>query len=177
MRLGANMPFIIFFLLISLPVIEVASIIQVSQWVGPLVTFLLLAASATFGLFLLRSQSLSLGRRMMRALQDGTPPEKALLDSGMMSLAGVLFMIPGFVTDIIAVLLLIPVARRQIGRWLAVGVRSRRAYWQTKSQPSSAAKPQRTEDVIDVEYTEVPRDAPPEPGAGRARESPWRRPD
>jgi UPF0716 protein FxsA len=170
------MPFVILFLLISLPVIEVASIIQVSQWVGPLVTFLLLAASATFGLFLLRSQSLSLGRRMMRALQDGTPPEKTLLDSGMMSLAAILFMIPGFVTDIIAVFLLIPVARGQIGRWLAMGVRSRRTYWQAKSEPSPA-KPHRGEDVIDVEFTEVPRDAPPEPGAGRARGSPWRRPD
>jgi UPF0716 protein FxsA len=169
------MPFIILFLLISLPVIEVASIIQVSHWVGPLVTFLLLAASATFGLFLLRSQSLSLGRRMMQAMQEGAPPEKALLDSGMMSLAAILFMIPGFVTDFIAVLLLIPIARRQIGRWLAAGVRSRRASWQVKSGPSPAAKPQRSEDVIDVEYTEVPKDAPPEPGAGRARESPWRR--
>ena len=38
------MPFLIFFLMISWPVLEVASIIQVSRWVGPLATFLLMGA-------------------------------------------------------------------------------------------------------------------------------------
>ena len=50
------MPFLIFFLMISWPVLEVASIIQMSLWVGPLITFLLLAAGFTFGAFLVRSQ-------------------------------------------------------------------------------------------------------------------------
>ncbi len=168
------MPFVFFFLLISLPVIEVASIIQVSHWVGPFVTFLLLAASATFGLFLLRSQSLLLGKRMMQALREGTPPEKTLLDSGMISLAGVLFMVPGFVTDVIALLLLIPVARKQIWRWLSIGAKNRGGAWQAKQQASADAKPHRADDVIDVEFTEVPRDAKPQPDAGHASETPWR---
>ncbi len=169
------MPFVILFFLISLPVIEVASIIQVSHWVGPLMTFLLLAASAVFGMFLLRTQSLSLGRRMMQSLREGTPPEKTLLDSGMISLAAVLFMVPGFVSDIIAILLLIPVARQQIWRWLSLGAKSRARTWQANQQSSGAQeKPHRADDVIDVEFTEVPRDANPHPGAGQASETPWR---
>ncbi len=168
------MPFIILFLLISLPVIEVASIVQVSHWVGPFMTFLLLAASAAFGMFLLRTQSLLLGRRMMQALQEGTPPEKTLLDSGMIFLAAVLFMVPGFVTDIIAILLLIPVARKQIWRWLSIGAKNRGGAWQAKQQASGQKKPHRADDVIDVEFTEVPRDAKPHPGAGQASETPWR---
>ncbi len=106
------MPYLIFFLIISLPVIEVASIIQVSRWVGPFATFLLLAAGATFGLFLIRSQGTAMGRRALEAMQAGTPPEQALLGSGAVIAAGVLFMIPGFFTDILALLLLIPAARR-----------------------------------------------------------------
>src|ERR1700758_116963 len=81
------MPFLIFFLLISLPVLEVASIVEVSRWNGPLVTFLLLAASVTFGIFLIRSQSAMAGGRMMAALQAGTPPEEPLLDTGAIMLA------------------------------------------------------------------------------------------
>ena len=118
------MPFIILFLLISLPVIEVASIVQVSRWIGVVPTFLLLAASATFGVFLIRSQSLLLGSRIMQAMREGVPPEKPMLDSGMISLAGALFMIPGFFTDILALPLLIPAARQQIWRGIAFGFSS-----------------------------------------------------
>ena len=75
------MPFIIFFFIVSLPVIEVASIVQVSRWVGPFVTFLLLAASVAFGAFLIRSQSLKVGQKVMEAMRAGTPPEEPLLDS------------------------------------------------------------------------------------------------
>jgi UPF0716 protein FxsA len=169
------MPFLIFFLLISLPVLEVASIVEVSRWVGPLATFLLLAASITFGIFLIRSQSMMAGRRVLAAMQAGTPPEETLLDTGAIMLAGVLFMIPGFVSDILALFLLLPAARRLIWRGMSLGflgrVRARRAGRQPQPDP---AKPHRADDAIDVEFTEVPRD---QGGDGtRVRpDSPWGR--
>ena len=76
------MPFLIFFLLISWPVLEVASIIQVSRWVGPLATFLLLAGGSAFGAFVVRSQSRVVALRVMQAVRSGTPPEKPLLEGG-----------------------------------------------------------------------------------------------
>jgi UPF0716 protein FxsA len=170
------MPFLIFFLLISLPVLEVASIVEVSRWIGPLATFLLLAASVTFGIFLIRSQSAMAGRRMMAALQAGTPPEEPLLDTGAIMLAGVLFMIPGFVSDILALFLLLPAARRLMWRGMSLGLRGRARVWRTERQPRhKPAKPHRADDAIDVEFTEVPRDPG---GAGpRARQdSPWGKP-
>jgi UPF0716 protein FxsA len=169
------MPFIIFFLIISLPVIEVASIIEVSRWVGPFVTFLLLAASVAFGAFLIKSQSLTMGRRVMEAMQAGTPPEEPLLDSGSIILAGMLFMIPGFVTDILALFLLLPEARRLIWRGISYAMRGRTRTVRTRARPGAqAGKPKRADDVIDVEFTEVPRKGNPENG-GR-RESPWGKP-
>lgn len=167
------MPFIIFFLLISLPVLEVASIVQVSRWIGGVPTFLLLAAGVALGMFLIRSQSLLVGRRVMEAMRAGAPPEKTLLDSGMVSLAGVLFMIPGFFSDILAVLLLIPAARRRIWGGMAYGFRGR---WQTvRTQPRpepSQRKPQSASEVIDVEFTEVKPDAAAAPGTS-TRDSLW----
>jgi UPF0716 protein FxsA len=171
------MPFIIFFLVISLPVLEVASIVEVSRWVGPLVTFLLLAASVTFGAFLIRSQSLVVGRRVMEAMRAGTPPEKAMLDSGTISLAGVLFMIPGFFTDIVAILLLIPAARRSIWRGLSYGLRVRRPSWQPRPRSeSSQQKPKQAEDVIDVDFSEVPHDQSRGAASAKRGDSPWNKP-
>ena len=120
------MPFFIFFLMISWPVLEVASIIQVSKWVGPLTTFLLLAAGFAFGAFLIRTQSRVVGMRVMEAMRTGAAPEKTLLDSGTVSLAGVLFMIPGFVSDAVAVLLLIPAVRSYMWRGVSYGLHGTR---------------------------------------------------
>jgi UPF0716 protein FxsA len=172
------MPFVILFLIISLPVIEVASIVQVSRWIGAVPTFLLLAASATFGVFLIRSQSISLSTRILQAMREGAPPEKPILDSGMVALAGLLFMVPGFFTDFLALLLLIPAARRQIFRGMAFGFRSGGRAWRVKTQSGpKREEPQRADDVIDVEFTEVPPERPGHGQTGQAdhADSPWRR--
>jgi UPF0716 protein FxsA len=164
------MPFLIFFLVISLPVIEVASIVEVSRLVGPFATFLLLAGGVAFGMFLIRTQSMIVGRRALEAMQAGTPPEGALLDSGSVIFAGVLFMIPGFFTDLLALLLLLPVARRLIWGGISYGIRRRRGTTQAHEWSGPPPKPRRSEDVIDVDFTEVP----PEAGDGTGRkDSPW----
>lgn len=167
------MPFLILFLIVSLPVIEVASIVQVSRWVGPYATFLLLAAGVAFGAYLIRSQSMTMGRRALQAMQAGAPPEQALQDSGAAIFAGVLFMIPGFFTDILALLLLLPVARRSIWRAISFGMRGRTFTAQTRtwSKPPPP-KPHRSDDVIDVDFTELPREQAPGEGGGR-KDSPW----
>ncbi len=175
------MPFIIFFLMISWPVLEVASIVQMSRWIGPLATFLLLAGGVAFGAFLIRSQSRVVGLRVMEAMRAGAPPEKTLLDSGTVTLAGLLFMIPGFVSDAVAFMLLIPSMRNMIWRGASYGFRSTGPYrssrpqarpepqWNKKPQP----KPKRAEDVIDVEFTEVPRDQSSGGADAKRTDSPW----
>jgi UPF0716 protein FxsA len=173
------MPFFIFFLMISWPVLEVASIIQVSKSVGPLLTFLLLAAGFAFGAFLIRSQSRVVGARVMEAMRTGAAPEKTLLDSGTVSLAGVLFMIPGFVSDGIAVLLLIPAVRSFMWQGVSYGFQARGRPTpspQPRPEPGfkqSPPKPKRAEDVIDVEFTEVPRDQSGGASNANRSDSPW----
>lgn len=168
------MPFFILIAFLLLPLIEVASIIQVSRWIGVLPTLTLLVAFACLGLYLIRSQSILLGGRIVEAMRQGVPPEKPLLDSGVVSLAGFLFMIPGFVTDILALLLLIPLARRQIWRGIAFVVRSRFRTWEASAQRGKTGH-SRHDDVIDVEYTEVPPEKDGKQGQG-SQDSPWRTP-
>jgi UPF0716 protein FxsA len=169
------MPFLIFFFILSLPVLEVASIVEVNRWIGPVMTFLLLAASVTFGAFLIRSQSMTMGRRVMRAMQEGTAPEQALLDSGAITLAGVLFMIPGFFSDVLALIVLLPAARRLAWRGVSFGMRGRASRLRPGGLREGKDKPRRADDVIDVEFTEVP----PQRGNGGAsprQDSPWSKP-
>ncbi len=171
------MPFLIFFFLISLPVLEVASIVEVSRWIGPLATFLLLAASAALGIVLIRSQSLTVGRRMMEAMRTGAPPERTLLDSGTITFAGVLLMIPGFITDVLALILLIPSARQWIWRGMSFGMRGSVRSWRARAGSGADAQRDHPEgDVIDVEYSEVPKDAPAGPSGMARGDSPWTRP-
>ena len=175
------MPFLILFLMISWPVLEVASIIQMSRWVGSLETFLLLVAGFAFGAFLVHSQSRRVGLRMVQAMRMGAPPEKALLDSGTVTLAGFLFMIPGFVSDTVAAFLLFPQVRDVIWRGLSYGLRSGQPVRrQGRAEPQTARrqeKPHRADNVIDAEFTEVPRDQTS--GASRAKRSdtPWGKPE
>ena len=167
------MPFLIFFLVISLPVIEVASIVEVSRWVGPFATFLLLAAGVAFGAFLIRSQSRAMGRRVFEAMQAGTPPEQPMLDSASVVFAGLLFIIPGFFTDLLAILLLLPEARRLIWRGISFGMRGRKSTVRTRVQTEPPPKPHRAADVIDVEFTEVPKERDNGDGGGGRQDSPW----
>jgi UPF0716 protein FxsA len=175
------MPFLIFFLMISWPVLEVASIIQVGKWVGPLMTFLLLAGGFAFGAFLIRSQSRVVGLRIMEAMRSGAPPEKPLLDSGTVSLAGLLFMIPGFFSDALALLLLFPPFRSFMWRGASFGFRVRRGGASPQPRPEPGfkqppPKPKRAEDVIDVEFTEVPRDESGGASNAKRADSPWGKP-
>jgi UPF0716 protein FxsA len=175
----APMPFLIFFLIISWPVLEVASIIQVNLWVGPLATFLLLAGGFAFGAFLIRSQSRIVALRVMQAVRSGAPPEKPLLESATVTLAGILFMIPGFVSDAVAVLLLVPQIRDLIWRGLSYGFRGGRPVRrQPRPEPQTARrqeKPHRADDVIDVEFTEVPRGQSSGASSAKRSDSPWGR--
>ncbi len=170
------MPFLIFFLVISLPVIEVASIVEVSRLVGPLATFLLLAAGVAFGAFLIRTQSMTMGRRAYEAMQAGTRPEQTMLDGTAVIFAGLLFIIPGFFTDLLALFLLLPKARRVIWRGVSFGMRGRGSTMRTRTRVwTEPPKPHRSDDVIDVDFTEVPRDNNSGDGTGR-KDTPWGKP-
>lgn len=174
------MPFLILFLMISWPVLEVVLIIRMSQWVGPLETFLLLAAGFVFGAFLVHSQSRVVGLRVVQAIRSGAPPEKALIESGTVTLAGFLFMIPGFLSDVLAALLLVPQMRDLIWRGLSSGLRSGQPVRrQGGGEPQAGRrpdKPHRADDVIDVDFTEVPRGEGGGASSAKRSDSPWGKP-
>jgi UPF0716 protein FxsA len=98
-------------ILILLPAIEIATFIAVGRQIGVLATLGLVFLTSMAGLTLLRVQGLGVLERLRKGMQAGESPEKPLVHGAMIVVAGLLLVIPGFITDAIGFLLFIPAVR------------------------------------------------------------------
>ncbi len=101
-------------LFIILPLVEIALFIQVGGLIGTLPTVLLVVATAAAGIALLRHQGLATLRRAQDTLGRGEVPALSLLEGAALLVAGALLLTPGFLTDALGFLLLIPPLRRRL---------------------------------------------------------------
>jgi UPF0716 protein FxsA len=117
-------------LFIIVPLAELYVILKVGDAIGALWTIALLAGDSVLGALLLRAQGRSVWRRFNEALASGRMPHREVID-GVLVIFGSAFLItPGFLTDIVGLLLLIPPTRalirrllaRRLGRRVAVGI-------------------------------------------------------
>lgn len=98
-------------LLIALPLAEIAVFILVGQYIGILPVLALIFLTAAAGSILLRVQGLAVLRRLAEETEAGRTPARELVHGGMIVLAGLFLLTPGFVTDTIGLLLFIPAVR------------------------------------------------------------------
>jgi UPF0716 protein FxsA len=98
-------------LFIAVPIAELAILIQVGQAIGVWWTIVLLVADAVLGSLLARSQGRATWRRFNAALQAGRPPAREVLDGALVLFGGALLLTPGFLSDILGLLLLLPPTR------------------------------------------------------------------
>jgi UPF0716 protein FxsA len=131
---------IVFLALIAVPIVELYVIVQVGQEIGVLPTLALLVVLSMSGAWLLRQQGMATWRRLQATLQRGEMPTREVTDGALILLGGALLLTPGFVTDALGLVFLIPVtravakgvARRFLGRAAAhlgpTGVAGRRVY-------------------------------------------------
>jgi UPF0716 protein FxsA len=95
-------------LLIVWAVAEVFVVIKVADAIGALATILLLIASWPLGTWALRSQGAAAWRRLIAAVQQRRTPALEVVDGALVLLGGVLLIVPGFITDVLGLLLLAP---------------------------------------------------------------------
>ncbi len=109
--------------LLLAPVLELAVAIEVGRWAGALPTLGALLLIAVLGVMIVRRQGAVAWRSLNSSLQAGRPPSRDVADGAVLVLAGVLLILPGFVSDVLALLLLFPLtrplARRPLERALA----------------------------------------------------------
>lgn len=107
------------FLMLIVPLTEIAVFILVGQWIGVLPTIALVILTAITGASLLRHQGLSLATKIKHEIDAGRAPGRDLANGAMMLVAGVLLLTPGFVTDTLGLLLFIPRIRDGVFDFLA----------------------------------------------------------
>ena len=103
-------PFIPLFLL-GLPLVEIAVFVLVGSHIGVLATIGLVIATSVLGGVLLRIQGLGAMARISAAMERGEAPGRDLVHGLMIMVAGLLLLVPGFVTDAVGLLLFIPPVR------------------------------------------------------------------
>ncbi|GAA0354373.1 FxsA family protein [Bacillus horti] len=105
-------------LLIIVTALEIVGLVLVSQWIGLGYTFGLLLVTGLLGVWLAKKQGLQTIQLVQIQLARKEIPGQSLLD-GVCILAGGIFLIaPGFLTDILGLLLLLPYTRNIVKAWL-----------------------------------------------------------
>ena len=109
---------VLLLLFIAVPIIELAAILQVGDWIGFWPTIALLVADSILGSVLMRSQGRAAWRRFNAALAEGRPPAREVIDGVLVIAGGALLLTPGFVTDIVGISFLLPPTPAVIRRLL-----------------------------------------------------------
>jgi UPF0716 protein FxsA len=116
--------FLLVALFIVVPIAELYVIIKVGEAIGLWPTLALLLADAMLGSLLLRHQGRGAWRRFNEAIAAGRFPGREVVDGVLIVIGGTLLLTPGFLSDIVGLLLLIPPTRalvRRVLRRVAVG--------------------------------------------------------
>jgi UPF0716 protein FxsA len=103
-----------FFLLILWPIAELLVAIEVARAIGVLLMLLLVILGWPLGLWAIRSEGRAVWRRLAVAVNEQRAPGREVLDGALVLIGGTLIMIPGFITDVLGLLCLLPPTRALI---------------------------------------------------------------
>jgi UPF0716 protein FxsA len=102
---------------IAVPLLEIAILIKLGQWLGFWSAFAIVVLTAVVGTTVLHRQGLQTLLKVQQALAAGRPPIGPVVDGAMLIAAGLLLLTPGLVTDSLGLLLLVPGVRGSLARW------------------------------------------------------------
>ncbi len=148
------MAWIVPLVLLAWPAAEIAVFIKVSQWVGLLGAVLGIVLSGMAGLALLQRQSFGTAQNARSMMNKGQMPVVELFDAACLAVAGMLLLLPGYITSAIALLLLLPPVRLGLRLWIGALV-LRRAVEAGVARPETAARAGVDPSVIDGEWSVV----------------------
>lgn len=123
---------------VVMPILEIVVLIQVGQVIGPWWTILLLVLDSVLGAWVIKREGRRAWQALRSQLESGSMPARELADGVLIVLGGAFMLSPGFVTDALGILLILPVTRPLFRRLLtsyALQRVSRRA------TPRNAARP------------------------------------
>jgi UPF0716 protein FxsA len=116
-----NPVIVILFLFVGIPLVELYFLIKVGAQIGVFATLFLTLFTAMLGGWMVRTQGLSTFSKVRNAMDRGEVPAIEMMEGAVLLVCGVLLLLPGFVTDIVGFIFLIPWVRRWL---LTVGLQS-----------------------------------------------------
>jgi UPF0716 protein FxsA len=146
----------LFLSLVGVPVVEIGLFIQVGGFLGLWPTLAIVVITAGIGSVLLRQQGLSALNELKRAAETGQSPARPMANGAFILVAGLLLLTPGFFTDSLGFLLMVPPVRALLIRWIT-------ARAQMKIYAAAANSP-RAPDIIDGEFEIIDDDKPGDSG-------------
>ena len=103
--------FLLVLIFIVVPLAELYVILKVSDSIGVIPTLLILVADSLIGSFLLKAQGRAVWKRFNDAMREGRIPHREVIDGVLVIFGGAFLITPGFLTDIVGLLLLLPPTR------------------------------------------------------------------
>ncbi len=151
----------LFALFVAVPMIEIALFIKVGGLIGLWPTMALVFASAFLGSALMRSQGRQVLGELRGSLNSMNNPMSPLAHGALIVLGGILLVTPGFFTDAMGLLLLVPPVRRRVIAYLGQRVQVQGGFAQTDD---FGQQTRRGPEVIDGEFYELDDEPPAKPG-------------
>ncbi|WP_127901335.1 FxsA family protein [Solirhodobacter olei] len=145
-------------LLVLLPMIEIGLFVTLGAWIGLWGTLGIVLASALLGASVIRRQGFVTMLEVREALQMRRDPGPKLADGALTVLAGVLLIVPGFFTDAVGLLLLVPPLRAAVIAWGGRNMRLRGMVIQSGPQSRTQGDTRHADasaDTIDGDFFEV----------------------
>ena len=109
---------LLFILFLLIPLVEIYLLISVGEMIGALATVVLVVLTAVIGAFMLRQQGFATVQRVQSEMAQGQVPAVAMIEGVVLLFSGALLLTPGFFTDAIGFLCLIPALRQSVIRIL-----------------------------------------------------------
>ena len=159
----------LFFLFVAVPIIEIGLFIQVGGFLGLWPTLGIVVLTALVGTALMRAQGIAALQKLQTSIESGGNPTDPIANGAFILIAGLLLLTPGFFTDTIGMLLLIPPVRKALIRTVAKQLKARATVYasgfETRTQYAS-------DTVLDGDFEVVEDNVNSKPG-----NSGWTRPE
>ena len=151
---------------IVVPLAELYVIIKVGEAIGAPLTILILLLDSVLGSMLLRSQGRAVWRRFNETVRAGRVPHSEIIDGVLVIFGGAFLITPGFITDVIGVVLLVPPTRALVRRGVRRAIERRAVVTATggvagrrpgDERPGTGYDVDGTATEVDLESRRLPR--------------------
>jgi UPF0716 protein FxsA len=151
---------VLFLVFVVAPIVELYVIVQVAQEIGVFETIAALIIISAIGAWLVKSAGLAVLVRTQKQLAAGRMPTNELVDGGILLFAGALMFAPGFISDVLGILLILPPTRAIVRRLVLRSFRTQMERGGTATWGRSGGVWSRVIVDVDARDDEPPRPPP-----------------